>query len=88
LDTRGDRIALLNLHEPKADGSVDLYIQKESAGADKESNRLPAPKDKFILWKIPPVNDVDLQFGCEPRGLSGRMTCDFTFGRLTKQGHI
>jgi hypothetical protein len=32
-----------------ADGSVDIYIQNESPGADKESNWLPAPKDKFIL---------------------------------------
>ncbi len=32
-----------------ADGSVDLYIQNETPGADKESNWLPAPKDKFIL---------------------------------------
>jgi hypothetical protein len=32
-----------------ADGSTDLYIQNETPGADKESNWLPAPTDKFIL---------------------------------------
>jgi hypothetical protein len=30
------------------DGSVDLYIQKDSPGADKESNWLPAAAGKFI----------------------------------------
>jgi hypothetical protein len=35
--------------KPNADGSVDLYIENESPGADKESNWLPAPKDRFIL---------------------------------------
>lgn len=32
-----------------ADGSVDLYVQNENPGPDKESNWLPAPPDKFIL---------------------------------------
>ena len=31
------------------DGSVDLYLQRESPGKDKESNWLPAPDDRFIL---------------------------------------
>ncbi|MFO1394115.1 MAG: DUF1254 domain-containing protein [Steroidobacteraceae bacterium] len=31
------------------DGSVDLYIQHESPGKDKESNWLPAPSGPFIL---------------------------------------
>jgi hypothetical protein len=53
-----------------ADGSLDLYFQNESPGADKETNWLPAPKGAFNLtmrlyapkaealtgkWNPPPV---------------------------------
>jgi hypothetical protein len=57
---------------PNANGSVDIYIQN-AAPAGHESNWLPAPSDKFILWlrvyvpraaildggyKVPPVVEV------------------------------
>jgi hypothetical protein len=36
-----------------ADGSLDIYIQHESPGSDRESNWLPAPKDNFnVLMRI------------------------------------
>ena len=55
------------------DGSLDLYFQNESPGADKEANWLPAPKGAFNLcmrlyapksdaltgkWNPPPVMKV------------------------------
>ena len=41
-----------------ADGSLTLYLQKDSPGADKEANWLPAPNDKIYLvlrlyWPTP-----------------------------------
>ncbi len=38
-----------DVFKTNADGSVDLYLQHESPGKDKEANWLPAPKDKFVL---------------------------------------
>ncbi len=55
------------------DGSITIYFQAESPGADKESNWLPAPEGPFWLvlrtygpgesildktWKLPPVKQV------------------------------
>lgn len=46
-----DRYSISARQELKsnADGSTTIYIQNESPGAEKESNWLPAPKDKFLL---------------------------------------
>jgi hypothetical protein len=64
--TLGDRSNL----KPNADGSLDIYLQSESPGANKESNWLPTPTQRFSLharlysprraaidgtWAMPPV---------------------------------
>lgn len=40
---------MLSAMKKDADGSLTLYLQKDSPGADKESNWLPAPSDKIYL---------------------------------------
>jgi hypothetical protein len=42
-------LSLRNKLKYNPDGSLDLYLQNESPGKDKESNWLPAPKGKFVL---------------------------------------
>jgi hypothetical protein len=56
------------------DGSLEIYVQHESPGKDRESNWLPAPPGDFSLtlrgwlprkelrdgaWKVPPVRRAD-----------------------------
>ena len=41
-------VSLRNNPKFNADGSLTLYFQNESPGADKEANWLPAPKGDFI----------------------------------------
>jgi hypothetical protein len=36
--------------EYNPDGSLDIFIRRDSPGKDKESNWLPAPKDGFNLF--------------------------------------
>ena len=67
--TLGDRSNL----KPNVDGSLDIYLQSENPGADKEANWLPTPAQPFSLharlysprraaidgtWAMPPVEKV------------------------------
>jgi len=62
--SRGDRSGM------KADknGSITIYVQKDSPGADKEANWLPAPEGQFflILRTYLPADDIVNQT-CSPQ---------------------
>lgn len=76
IPNRLDRYAIGDRDKMKfnADGSLDIYVQAESPGKDKEANWLPAPKNAFqptmrlyspraeVLdgtWAPPPFEKVD-----------------------------
>ena len=40
-----------NKFKANGDGSIDLYIQKDSPGKDKEQNWLPAPADALVRMR-------------------------------------
>ena len=52
----GDRSGL----KPDADGGLRIFVQKDSPGADNESNWLPAPDGQFfmILRTYLPADDI------------------------------
>jgi hypothetical protein len=59
------------------DGSLTLYIQKDSPGADKESNWLPAPNDTIypamrLYW---PKTEPICLFSCCASIVSRLLSC-------------
>ena len=59
----GDRDKLV----ANADGSVDLYVQAESPGTDKEANWLPVDKAPFtLLMRLYSPRETFLEGGWEP----------------------
>ncbi len=68
------RYAHDNEREKNADGSLTIYVQNESPGADKESNWLPAPDGPIYIamrlywpkeaalngnWSPPPIKKAE-----------------------------
>ncbi len=61
----GDRSGM----KPDADGGLTIYVQKDSPGADKEANWLPAPEDQFfmIMRTYLPAEDIVSQTWLPPK---------------------
>ena len=61
----GDRSGM----KPDSDGGLTIYVQKDSPGADKESNWLPAPDGQFfmILRTYLPADDIVNQWWQPPK---------------------
>jgi hypothetical protein len=61
----GDRSGM----KPDADGGLTIFVQKNSPGADKEANWLPAPDGQFfmILRTYLPADDIVNQTWQPPR---------------------
>jgi hypothetical protein len=62
VENDADRFAVGDRDDLKtnADGSITLYLQSESPGADRESNWLPIPKEEFnvilrLYWPREPI---------------------------------
>ncbi len=66
------------------DGSLDVYVQRDMPGKDKEANWLPAAKDEFSLtmrvyWPKPASSTVlgsPRRCGPSRRGKAGRRSSD------------
>jgi hypothetical protein len=56
-----------NALQPNPDGSVDLYIQHESPGKDKESNWLPAPAGPiYVVMRLYWPKEAALKMSWKP----------------------
>src|SRR5215467_13229895 len=94
----GDRDAL----KFNNDGSLDLYIQNESPGADKETNWLPAPKNGQLAltlrlyapkpqvadgrWNPPAIRRINSECDAERCPLTGLSACG-TFRPISNVRH-
>ena len=74
--------------KPDADGSLSIYVQKDSPGAEREANWLPAPDGQFflILRTYLPADDIVNQTWQPPKiaAVAGRRSAASGTDRLSK----